>query len=650
MKENRGVLFLLVLLVLAVAIIGSYFIQAPPQAALYEDTFLSEKETEAGQTKAGQAPATGAAYARSSIAERISPTATSPERRAKTRIIKSPQPCIDSDGDGYQNLSNPLGCMLSTKSDCDDADPAIKPEGIGAVTDYCDGKDQNCDGIVDGNTVNGEHCPQCSDTDSGDDPEAGGTVTDVSIEATGTASDVCTGNVLTEKFCGSYFTGSTSMDKTYDCTAWSGTCIDADGNGPVPAYCSRMQQPTPRGQEICDGKDNDGDGIIDGRVVNYDYCKCLESDSGNAPDTAGGIDMSITEVIKGVPEVIRSARGDVCKDNRILEEQSCVPPSQRDYTRDYKQGKSPFFDVTEHDCSAEGKVCSYVQTASYSFPVAACIPICADRDGDGWAAANDPPGCILTKTRWGVGGDCNDNNPNISPGATEVCNQIDDDCSGVVDQVDTCAPAGNINDPSWPYDQDAGCQLLVHADLPDQLQDACGGKMATASGTITPATGKFQDALGLGGASYVSYPSLALGKALVVEAWVKITAYPATGTVSYIFSQSAGQRGGVAFYLYVNEAGNLAAGKSADCSADQYLFGQNPMPLNTWTHVRLSYDETANKLELYLNKALDTSITPTVSGLCKNSIPFTIGADGMGNSKLKGVVDEIRVSNVQRIF
>jgi len=47
--------------------------------------------------------------------------------------------------------------------------------------------------------------------------------------------------------------------------------------------------------------------------------------------------------------------------------------------------------------------------------------VCGTRVPDGFVANHD---------------DCNDNDSSINPNASEVCNHIDDNCSGVVDDVD----------------------------------------------------------------------------------------------------------------------------------------------------------------------------------------------------------------------
>lgn len=73
-----------------------------------------------------------------------------------------------------------------------------------------------------------------------------------------------------------------------------------------------------------------------------------------------------------------------------------------------------------------------------------------DMDGDGFAGwaedicygATVPAGYITTP----LGHDCNDNDPNINPGASEICgNNIDDNCNGVAEE--TC-PAPSNQSPS----------------------------------------------------------------------------------------------------------------------------------------------------------------------------------------------------------
>ena len=85
--------------------------------------------------------------------------------------------CSDLDGDGHDGL-DALACPTGT--DCDDSDASVFPRGIRSMMseaeklalDTCDGKDNNCDGVVDGlSDPDKEVCPGgaefCGATDCG---------------------------------------------------------------------------------------------------------------------------------------------------------------------------------------------------------------------------------------------------------------------------------------------------------------------------------------------------------------------------------------------------------------------------------------------------------------------------------------------------
>ncbi len=62
--------------------------------------------------------------------------------------------CIDQDGDGYGYYAY-VSCLHPEAIDCNDRNTKINP---GAV-EYCDGMDNNCDGLIDNDCVDVQNRP-----------------------------------------------------------------------------------------------------------------------------------------------------------------------------------------------------------------------------------------------------------------------------------------------------------------------------------------------------------------------------------------------------------------------------------------------------------------------------------------------------------
>lgn len=81
---------------------------------------------------------------------------------------------------------------------------------------------------------------------------------------------------------------------------------------------------------------------------------------------------------------------------------------------------------------------SYLETYTYT-PTITTTPTCiiyyydADKDGfgtDQFECLYGPTGLFTAPST----GDCDDNDPKVHPGAYEICNDIDDNCNGIIDE------------------------------------------------------------------------------------------------------------------------------------------------------------------------------------------------------------------------
>ncbi len=259
--------------------------------------------------------------------------------------VVDPVPVIDVDGDG-----SPAG------QDCDDADPDNAP----FFNEYCDGADNDCDGVID----------------NGFDADGDGTTR-----------------------CGPDLEFDTPDDD----------CDDAD---PLRF---------PSATELCDGIDNNCNALVDdGFDVDGDGTSLCGPDGelGTADDDCDDGDAQIE------PGIWDDCDGQDVNCNGIVDEDCHTDPNQVLY------------------CWADG-------------------------DGDGWGGAST----VVTADadcadpgESGRPGDCDDSDPAIHPGATDLPgNGLDEDCNGA-DQQSSCIGTTIYAAEGEPNDGPSQTNLVLAGD------------------------------------------------------------------------------------------------------------------------------------------------------------------------------------------
>lgn len=173
---------------------------------------------------------------------------------------------------------------------------------------------------------------------------------------------------------------------------------DADGDGFVaPEDCNDSDATIfPNADEVCDGTDNNCDGNID-EGVQTDFFADYDGDGFGDPAI----------VVQGCSEPDGFvSNGSDCNDR----EASAFP------------GGVEVCDSIDNDCNGttdEGIGNEYL----------------VDEDGDGFGSAdNTIIACELRDGLTNLDGDCDDTNVQLNPLATEVCDEIDNNCDGNIDE------------------------------------------------------------------------------------------------------------------------------------------------------------------------------------------------------------------------
>jgi hypothetical protein len=350
----------------------------------------------------------------------------------------------DADSDGYGDAGDAgtLSCaapsgQVGNAEDCDDSDGAINP----SATELCDGVDNDCDGSTDeDDALDASTWYADSDSDGYGDAGDAGTLScaapsgqvgnaedcdDSDGAINPSATELCDG---VDNDCD----GSTDEDDALDASTWYADA-DADGYGDPGAASQACSAPSgavadatdcddgdaavnPGAAELCNGIDDDCDG-------GTDEDDALDAGTWYADSDSDGYgDPSATTAACSAPSGAVADATD-CDDG-----DAAVNP-----------GATELCNGIDDDCDGSTDEDDALDAGTWY----------ADSDSDGYgdpsattAACSAPSGAVADAT------DCDDGDAAVNPGATELCNGIDDDCDGSTDE-DDAADAG-----TWYTDAD----------------------------------------------------------------------------------------------------------------------------------------------------------------------------------------------------
>ena len=164
------------------------------------------------------------------------------------------------------------------------------------------------------------------------------------------------------------------------------------------------------------------------------------------------------------------------------------------------------------------------------------------------------------------------------------------------------------------------------------------------NGTVTQGDSKDGKAANFGN-GYIrveSNDSLKLDDNIVIETEVYLDEY--TNYWQKIAQKINNGTGKGGFLIDVSPQGKLRF--HAEGSITQFI-SNKAIPLNEWTNIKVIFEHSKGEASIYINGELDKTVKPS-SPLEVSDLPLIIGADSNGNDKLKGKMNNLTISSIER--
>jgi hypothetical protein len=345
----------------------------------------------------------------------------------------------DSDSDGYGDAASPMNACsqpagyVADATDCDDTRLETNP----GATEYCNGIDDDCNGVIDdAYAVDASTWYADSDSDSYGDAtssrnscsQPAGYVADntdcndTTAAANPGQAEVCDG---IDNNCD----GATDEDTATDAATWY---ADSDSDGYGDATVSRNACSQPAGY-VADSTDCD-DTRFESNPGATEYCNGFDDDCDGTVDEADALDASVW---------YQDSDADFYG-NPAVSTMECYQPTG--YVSDSTDCDDTRFETNpgaSEYCNSIDDDCNGVIDDAYAVDASIWY---TDADGDGYGNAStatnsctQPAGTVADST------DCNDTTAAAYPGADEICDGIDNDCDGDIDEI------GGVSDGNTYY-------------------------------------------------------------------------------------------------------------------------------------------------------------------------------------------------------